>query len=59
MKDYFDTVCPKTLVIDHMALLSRLPLNYSAGTLVDAWIDLLNLTPERCVEIKKVVFNIR
>ena len=59
MKDYFDTICPKTLVLDHMALLSRLPTNYTAGTLVDAWVDLLNSTPERCVEIKKVVFNIR
>lgn len=59
MKDYFDTVCPKTLVLDHMVLLSRLPWNYTARALVDAWVDLLNSTPERCVEIKKVVFNIR
>jgi len=58
MKDYFDQVCPKTLVLDHRALLSRLPSDYSAGTLVDAWVELLNSTPERCVEIKKVVFNI-
>ena len=59
MKDYFDTVCPKTLVLDHVVLLSRLPSNYTAGMLVDAWVDLLTSTPERCVEIKKVVFNIR
>jgi hypothetical protein len=59
MKDYFDTVCPNTVVLDHAALLSRLPLNYTAGTLVDAWVDLLNSTPERCVEIENVVFNIR
>ena len=58
MKDYFDTVCPKVLVLDHVALLSRLPFDYTAGMLVDAWVDLLNLTPEPCVEIKKVVFNI-
>ena len=58
MKDYFDKVCPKTLVLDHEALISRLPPGYSAGTLVDAWVELLNSTPERCVEIKKVVFNI-
>ena len=58
MKDYFDTVCPKVLVLDHVALLSRLPFGYTAGALVDAWVNLLNSTPEPCVEIKKVVFNI-
>ena len=58
MKDYFDRVCPHTLVLDHEALLSRLPSNYTARTLVDAWVELLNSTPERCVEIKLVVFNI-
>ena len=58
MKDYFDKVCPKTLVLDHEALLSRLLSDYRAGMLVDAWVKLLNLIPERCVEIKKVVFNI-
>lgn len=58
MKDYFDTICPETLVLGHEALLSRLPLNYTAGTLVDAWVELLNSTPERCAEIKKVVFDI-
>jgi len=58
MKDYFDQVCPKPLVLDHEALISRLPSDYGAGALVDAWVELLNSTPERCVEIKKVVFNI-
>lgn len=58
MKDYFDTVCPETLVLDHEALLSRLPWNYTGTMLVDTWVDLLNSTPERCVEVKKVVFNI-
>lgn len=58
MKDYFDEVCPKTLVLDHETLISRLPSEYSGRTLVDAWVQLLNSTPERCVEIKKVVFNI-
>jgi hypothetical protein len=58
MKDYFDEVCPKALVLDHKALISRLPSGYNARTLVDAWVELLNSTPERCVEIKKVVFDI-
>lgn len=58
MKDYFDKVCPKALVLDHEALISRLGPDYSAGTLVDAWVELLRSIPERCVEIKKVVFNI-
>jgi len=58
MKDYLDKVCPKTTVLDHEALIFSLPSNYSAGTLVNAWVELLNSTPERCVEIKKVVFSI-
>jgi len=58
MKDYFDTVCPEPVVLDHEAVLSRLPSNYSGGALVDAWVGLLNSTSERCVEIKKVVFTI-
>lgn len=58
MKDYFDTVCPKTVVLDHEAVLSRLPSNYGGGALVDAWVELLNSTTERCVEIKKAVFTI-
>jgi hypothetical protein len=58
MKDYFDTICPQTLVLDHEALSSRLPSNYTAGMLVDTWVELLDSTPERCVEIKKVVFDI-
>ncbi|KAF9653549.1 hypothetical protein BDM02DRAFT_3153006 [Thelephora ganbajun] len=59
MKDYFDQVCPKTLALDHRALLSRLPPDYTGGALVDAWVELLSSTSERCVEITKVVFNIR
>jgi hypothetical protein len=58
MKDYFDKVCPKSLVLDHEALISRLPSDCSAGTLVGAWVELLNSTPERCVEIKRAVFDI-
>jgi hypothetical protein len=59
MKDYYDTVCPESLVVDHEALLSRLPSNYTGKAVVGAWIALLDSTPGRCVEISKVVFNIR
>ena len=58
MKDYFDKVCPKTLVLDHKALISSLPSDYSAGMVTDAWVELLNSTPERCVEVTKVIFDI-
>jgi len=58
MKDYFDKVCPKTFVLDHKALISSLPSDYSAGTVIDAWVELLNSTPERCVEVANVIFDI-
>jgi len=54
MKDYFDGAAQKS----SYWTTRRLPSNYSAGTLVDAWVGLLNSTPELCVEIKEVVFNI-
>ena len=58
MKDYFNRVCPMPLVLDHQTLIFRLPWNYSAGALMDEWVELLNSTSERCVEINHVVFNI-
>ena len=57
-KEYFDTICPKPKVLDKDAVRGKLPKNYSAKTVMNAWLEYLKETPESCVEIDDKIFDI-
>jgi hypothetical protein len=49
--EYFDKVCPTRTVIDRDEI-SRELGEASAATILQAWLDKLERTEDRCVEIK-------
>lgn len=58
MKEYFDVVCPHPKLLDKHIVRATLPENYSAKTVMDAWLKLLEETPDNCVEIDDKIFDI-
>jgi hypothetical protein len=58
MKEYFDIVCPNPKVLDRNIVRATLPDEYSANTVMKAWLKLLDETPENCVEIDDWIFDI-
>lgn len=58
MKEWFDKVCPNPKWLDKHAVRATLPLNYSAKTVMDAWIKLMEETPENCVTTDDIIFDI-
>lgn len=58
-KEYFDRVCPEVKLLDKWAVRATLPDDqYSAMTVMHAWLTMLEETPDRCVEIDDSVFDI-
>jgi hypothetical protein len=58
MKEYFDVVCPHPKILDKKLVRATLPENYSAKTVMEAWLKLLKETPDNCVEIDDKIFDI-
>jgi GDP-fucose protein O-fucosyltransferase len=57
-KKYYDIVCPDAHILDKDALRATLPPDYSAATVIQAWLKMLKDTPDRCVEIDDNIFDI-
>ena len=58
MKEWFDVVCPNPKRLDRDAVRASLPVNYSAKTVMNAWIKHMEETPERCVTTEGKIFDI-
>ena len=58
MKEWFDVVCPNPKWLDKTAVRATLPENYSAKTVMDAWIKHMEDTPENCVTTDDKIFDI-
>lgn len=58
MKEYFDTVCPHPKLLDKEIVRATLPSDYSAKTVMNAWLKLLKETPDNCVKIDDIIFDI-
>ena len=50
--EFFNQVCPNPTIIDCQEVNNGLP-NTSAAMILQAWIDKLERTEDRCVEIKE------
>lgn len=57
-KKYYDVVCPEAHLLDRHALRATLPPDYSAATVINAWLKMIKETPDRCVEIDENIFDI-
>lgn len=57
-KEWFDIVCPNPKRLDREAVRAGLPENYSAKTVMDAWIKYMEETPENCVITDDKIFDI-
>ena len=50
--EFFNVVCPNPTIIDRESF--NAPLSTaSAATILQAWVDLLERTEDRCVEVKE------
>lgn len=58
MKEWFDVVCPNPKRLDSNAVRATLPDNYSAKTVMNAWIKHIEETPENCVTTDDKIFDI-
>ncbi|KAF9651931.1 hypothetical protein BDM02DRAFT_3110067 [Thelephora ganbajun] len=58
MKEWFDIVCPNPKRLDKDAIRATLPEDYSAKTVMDAWIRHMEGTPENCVTAEDKIFDI-
>lgn len=58
MKEWFDIVCPNPKLLDRDAVRASLPENYSAKTVMRAWINHMEDTPENCLIADDKIFDI-
>jgi len=58
MKEWFDKVCPNPKRLDKDAVRATLPKDYSAKTVMDAWVKHMEETPENCVTTEDKIFDI-